>query len=480
MTALNYADKVMYGGKAASAAYLGAIKIFPTFKPTDIAGCAIWMDASKLRLANGAAVSAWPNLGSGSQPTITAGATFRTNALYNVMPCVRMTQGSGKMRWYSGTGVDKDWTLIYLARRWQLRNGRIITGFASTSNMLVGFWNAYNDQCYLEGWITPQATAQTTQWKIYSADSTSAAPGRFFSNGVLLGTGTATPSKGWGGAFCINGSTDDADIAASEQADCEICEVVLYNRKISDAERQQVEAYLRYKWNPISPFKPTDLGSSLVGWFDGGDAASVQITGSGVSNWINKGVGGMTLTQGTDANRPKYANQTVTFTTPQQLAVANCPSGFDVIWVGRPNPVSTGEWRTLFRGTTSSHHVIVETGSTRLGTYNAGFFQAGALAWDNVWGLGFGRFGAAAVSLSRDGGTPYTTGTTLTAADVPIISFGAYQGPPPTQGWGDIKEMIFLPYNLDAARQQVEGYLANRWGLTGLLPAGHPYKNAPP
>lgn len=31
-----------------------------------------------------------------------------------------------------------------------------------------------------------------------------------------------------------------------------------------------------------------------------------------------------------------------------------------------------------------------------------------------------------------------------------------------------------------ADRQRLEGYLAHRWGLTGNLPGGHPYKTAPP
>ena len=32
----------------------------------------------------------------------------------------------------------------------------------------------------------------------------------------------------------------------------------------------------------------------------------------------------------------------------------------------------------------------------------------------------------------------------------------------------------------DQQRQQIEGYLAWKWGLQTNLPAGHPYKNYPP
>ena len=46
---------------------------------------------------------------------------------------------------------------------------------------------------------------------------------------------------------------------------------------------------------------------------------------------------------------------------------------------------------------------------------------------------------------------------------------------------GNFYETLFyntIPTTLQ--RQQIEGYLAWKWGLQGNLPAGHPYKNAPP
>jgi hypothetical protein len=46
---------------------------------------------------------------------------------------------------------------------------------------------------------------------------------------------------------------------------------------------------------------------------------------------------------------------------------------------------------------------------------------------------------------------------------------------------GDIGEVIWYPAPLTAAqRQQVEGYLAWKWGLVESLPTSHPFKSAPP
>jgi hypothetical protein len=46
---------------------------------------------------------------------------------------------------------------------------------------------------------------------------------------------------------------------------------------------------------------------------------------------------------------------------------------------------------------------------------------------------------------------------------------------------GDYCELIIAPTLLSTAdRQNVEGYLAHKWGLTANLPSDHPYKNIPP
>jgi hypothetical protein len=477
MTILNQADKLYIGSNQVSAVYAGSTKVWPIFKPTDLSGCAIWMDASKLGLASGAAVNTWTNLGNGSQPVLQSSPapTFVINQLNTNMPIVRITQGQGRFRWLSGTGVDKDWTLIYVGRRWVLRGGRVVAALSTAANLLVGYHGNEMDQCFVEGWITPTTQTSTLQWKLYSADSTSTGPAQFFSDGLLMGTGTVTPANGWGGTLCMSGY----DAAASQEADAEFAELVMYNRKLSDVERKTVENYLRAKWNPIKPFTPLDLGTNVVSWFDAASGISLS---TGVQVWNTRNGGSGLMYQGTAAYQPSYANNTVTSNSGQVFYYQSGPiGGYDVIWVGRPLPASVGDWRTFIRNVTSPHHVIIESGSTRIGTYNGGFFPAGGLTWDNVWGIGCARIGAGQVAmLARDGGPMTSTGTTIATGQITPDYVGGYQGPPPSQGWGDIKEMVWLPYNSEGCRPMVEGYLANKHGLQGLLPANHPYKNTPP
>ena len=79
------------------------------------------------------------------------------------------------------------------------------------------------------------------------------------------------------------------------------------------------------------------------------------------------------------------------------------------------------------------------------------------------------------------GNAQTTKGSSTTAAFTNLNiggANGAYSGQP---WYGDIGEIIvYNSYLSDTNRQTVEGYLAWKWGLQSQLPAGHPYKNAPP
>lgn len=236
-------------------------------------------------------------------------------------------------------------------------------------------------------------------------------------------------------------------------------------------------------------WKPTDLGSALKGWFDGADAASVTITGSGVSAWTNKGVSTFALSQSNDAIKPTYASNTLTFafrgstSAGRHLLAANGLLSYDVLIVGKPFAFSdTSEWRTFVLSGTQNN-IILEDTSNRFGTYNNAFFQAGALTWDNVAGLSYAQISAGnPVQLSRDGGPLFSTGSSPTDTTIRGIgSAGSYNQGTIDQAFGQLYELCFVPYNssLDT-KQKLEGYAAWKWGIQALLPAGHPYKNAAP
>jgi len=497
MTEIAEAQKIYFGAGVADMVYSGATRVWPSFLPTDYSGCKIWMDASKLTGANDSSVTLWPNLADVSTSLVTDGSypTLRTNAL-NGKNVVRQTGGVSRYRHSAPTGVDKDYTLFIVARKWSTaKPGRVFSSdyAAGTSNNLYGWWGSQCDCAHNSGagWLLPAPTVgHDLDWRLYSGDGSSAQlPSRLFTNGVLIRTGSAMGDVGFANTLLLGGwNTSDR----LEESDNEYAEVVMYNRRLADAERVVVEGYLRTKWG-TPKWTPSELGANLLGWFDAKDQVAVAVSGQKASQWHNKAGTALTLIQTNAAYQPTYyGGQLMSFGEGVNFVAANAPTEFDMIVVAEPG-VNTN-WRTLMRGGTTSHHVIIETGTFRVGTYNAGFFPAGPLTWGYVTKMLYARFarivgppnirlGTGPVEMSMSGGPFYSTGTTLDYLDVPFLSFGAYQGPPPSQGFGGINEIIYVTYNTpDASRLKLEGYLQQRWGavLRNELPDAHPYKLTPP
>lgn len=225
---------------------LDNVDAVPTaWTPASLPGLAVWFDASQLGLANGADVTPWPNLASSSLPGGIVGSPppkLIANGK-NALPVVRFASGAGRVRIAGGSGVTTDWTLAYVAHLTGPIAGRIVNGIYPPNNILYGWWNGNQDVAYDNGFMVPSTqTAWTTDWKLYSADATGS-NSRLLSDGVELGSWTG--AQGWGGTFCISGYAASTD---EETCDCEVAEVCFYNRKLSDADRQALEAYLHNKW----------------------------------------------------------------------------------------------------------------------------------------------------------------------------------------------------------------------------------------
>jgi len=248
MPLLNTADKLYLGTQTVTAMYLGTTKVWPPFNPKNLSGLKVWLDASQIpSAAPELPISSWPNLAIGGAPGAMMGTPLPwiSDRQLNSKPLVRFFNNSGRMRMTS-TGVGTDYTLVYLARLVAGGvAGRVVTVTYPPSNFLVGFWNGYQDVGYDNGFTTPDTRTSVVydQWKLYSADGATSGSYRLFSNGNLLGSTPVT--GGWNGTLNISGY--DASSTA-ETCDIEMAELVLYDNKKTDAERQQVEGYLRAKW----------------------------------------------------------------------------------------------------------------------------------------------------------------------------------------------------------------------------------------
>ena len=258
MTRLDTADAVYLGATAADAVYLGTEQVWPPpgtgFTPDDLAGLLLWLDASQLALADGAEITTWPSL----VTPFLVGTNFnvapyrpslRANAL-NSLPVARFAPGGG-LRWAQGLeGVPGlNWTVVYVGRMWGAGVGRVVSAGYPPANMALGFHGGFEDKAYVEGWLFPDAShAQTTDWKLYAVTAegvAGAAKAWLYGDGAFL-SGDHAITGGWAGAtFNLNGY---GPTSGEETCNCEIAEVLFYDRRLPDAERQQVEGYLRGKW----------------------------------------------------------------------------------------------------------------------------------------------------------------------------------------------------------------------------------------
>lgn len=238
-------DRVLMTAEAAQVeAYLRAKWLIPA--PLLIPGCQVWLDAVDYTPGS------WPNKGSGAAVNIEGvpAMTVSTNTL-NSKPLVRFLGGGGRVRGGWPTNPH-DYTMIYVVRWVGVAVGRAFSGQYPPSNMLIGFHTSAKDAMYDNGvWIYgPEGQGWWSPppgpWRMYEADSSSTVGVRFFIDGVLAGAhnDSANAQGGLFGGWAMSGYGPNAN----ETMDIEVAEMVLYDRKLSDAERQQVEAYLRTKY----------------------------------------------------------------------------------------------------------------------------------------------------------------------------------------------------------------------------------------
>jgi hypothetical protein len=140
----------------------------------------------------------------------------------------------------------------------------------------------------------------------------------------------------------------------------------------------------------------------------------------------------------------------------------------DIFVVTKPLTLAQNStWRTLFRGQNTDHPIIIESGSTRLGTYHnntGGFKQFGSLTLDGstrvILEVQISNTNTYTASLN---GGAFTAPTTAGTADN-LYSLGNLQGG--GQPWGEVNEV--LVYNgavSEANRAFILAYLRQKWGV---------------
>ena len=506
-----------------------------SFLPTQIPGVIAWFDASDTTTYTpSATITTWSNKGSaGGVATSTgSGAVSSTAATINRIPAMSfaaaaimtvpsltytstsrsvfavVTAGaSGVFRTYfSNTAATNKLNA-------NLTEGAANLGFATTlANLFlapigttVGYTNStsvLSGQNYLVTGVT------------YG--------GGLFVNGVAQTLSVNTPQA------LNTGTMTNATMGGSITSAFVMGELLVYDSSLTPDQRQQVEGYLAWKWGlqaslasthpykTITPsplfstqafistaigqtpaamtknvsFNPTSIAGSAL-WLDAADPNAnglLPANGSTVALWKDKsGTGNnMSLTSGsaiyntspmavnfpnggngimTSVNSTSVtANQSVVFVVSEPTVLSS--GGIDYVFVCRN--INTGDYSIRFPSLTS----IYATNAGDIG-YDIG--NGGAYYVNGTLGI---PSGSPNKTITVSSGINIIYGLFSTSGTTPFgISYSTFN----RYFIGNVQEIIVYTGPIAVTqRQQVEGYLAWKWGLQGSLPASHSYKMFPP
>ena len=478
----------------------------PVFNPLQISGCALWLDAldrSTITLS-GSSVTQW-NDKSGNGYNFTASGTGLTyvssgikfvdnnymvnssitafqnaNTLFMVLKATGInSSGIGNVFYYGSDATTDGYGYRILAPgtgsstsySWD------VTPPGNGGNL---DWNG-NATLYVNG-----VTGTANTYSIYN-QAVLAAPG----NGGVGAGGSAlsgvTLSRSYNNRF-YNGY---------------IYEVMLFNSKLSTYQRQQIEAYLAGKWglrtlpstHPYkmfsTPFSPSQI-SGLSLWLDASDLTSLTLSGSSVTQWNDKSGNGRNATNvGTITTTITNGLTALDFSN-NRMTIASYPwSAYSTIFFvvkstngnflfSQSNGTSyrnfyyTGNWPLFV--------VSINDGASNM-SFNDSVIPTGTVVPTNTYFMfALGYNGGTAPYMYHVNGTARSTGTgpglSNGTSTFPLYINGNSSGAFDTSVVCEIYH--YTNAFTTAQRQQVEGYLAWKWGLQANLPSGHPYRYSKP
>ena len=274
-----------------------------------------------------------------------------------------------------------------------------------------------------------------------------------------------------------------------------------------------------YRFGRVVPWTPANITTAL--WLDASDASTVTTVSGAVSQWNDKSGNARHATQGTAANRPTYTSagqnglnvltldgsndsmalgsnlalgtaHTVVIAAKNSATITTATSGQMLLSGGSYVDSSTSEW--LFgAGSLTGNLTDERLFSLVVADFggNAEVFGRGKTNADVSGGLivseSFTTAGNAFTGR-LNGSADYAAassagGFSSTSTRYPTFTRGiGYRFSNAANYWnGQVWEIVLATSELSLSNiERIEGYLAHKWGLTGSLPAGHPYKTTAP
>ena len=498
-----------------------------TFRPTDIGGCTLWLDGADpagtgVAPVAGSTITTWADK-STSANNATAYGTVTVNTLVNGKLAILTTASSGFFGYLTNSTTTATTFVVatYVNanaynRLFAVSSGTLteynnpgVALFACAINgaSMGPFYNSQNVTPVTSGPITQnQPFIMTTlftgtQCRVnLNGISTTTSPVNISTSFSYTYYGIGTHANGFGSVGeCWNGI---------------IAEVIHYQAALSLQNYQQVEGYLSQKWGlrqqipqshpgttgivysqqsipkalslPYSSAFTPSVAGTVSMWLDGMDPAGTGIppsNGATVSTWVDKSGSGINLTAVgtptyTSANSSVYLdgssylqNTNFNFTNYTLFIVSNQASYIGPLYTNNTTTAGYSGFFPIYYGS----YYLVQSDSSWLSAgspFLKDITYLYSIQYDSLNNINVWSTGSISPVITGTAGTITRNKFLLGKRNVSIFSENMT---------GNIFEII--QYNSDlgqTARQQVEGYLAWKWGLQANLPANHPYKSSTP
>lgn len=507
------------------------------FNPTSITGCQLWFDASDTAsltpssITTGTNVSQW-NDKSGNNRHMSNGNTanqprYSTSNFNGSLPSVYF-RGITELGSTNASILSNASSTVFNSTTWD-----IYVAFKPAGGQEAIFWNdpsgavvvicgntklggdgGQNFATHYAGWrLSPlEGACRGNECQIYQAYSTGTTLGRRV-NGGFEGFMPQTASYSWPSrssnselSFCrpSGGGWSEGNLA--------IAEVIVYNTVLSDANRSNVESYLTNKWrigrglqlgHPYYSFPSASIPFSLSNipgvqlWLDAADESTLSLSNSTVTQWRDKSSNARHTT--TIGGSPTYNsnskvinlngsstylvgpyNNTTAFLTMFAVSTVNFSQG------------GAGSYRLVSVGSTLSNDFNNVGSASILRVAGASQLRSLRVGANNLIPVGTITSDVRFLIMAQYNGTTSTNfvngsniASLASTSNFNISSYSIGRDVGNTAGtytyWpGTVSEVIIFSSVLSTLqRQQVEGYLAQKWGLTGSLPSSHPFRKIP-
>ena len=483
------------------------------FDPRSVSGCQLWLDAADSSSVTGTTtVTAWRDKSNNSRNlSVGSGTTSYANNAITLASSYMLFTGAVDLTNFTFFIVAKSNGAIY---NQTVFGARPNTSAVYNSTDGFGFYMDNQNSIRLYGTLASGATlvsfsATTSVAIVYSFQSDSTIINGF-RNGTSvtgasgLGARTST-AQGFALGGEWNGTTYINIISTAS-----INEIIVYNTNLSTSQRQAIEGYLAWKWGiqtvpsrslitthpfynnrPFSRgFQPIDIAIPEY-WFDAADITTITTSGNYLTTWVNKG-------SFTGSNITPTTASTATSGTTRYNGnnLINIPSTYRLQYSGSfPNLARARFFITrqttagnviymyqAFSSTSGYDYIGIETNTiievsqgiiVTLQT-NAISSLSGLVSLITVFNSGVSTannrvaLNGSNVSLTTNNVYGYFTGAVTTY-------IGNTSGP--AQDFGE-----FISFNMELSLsqiQQIEGYLAWKWGIQSSLPNTHPFYRYP-